>query len=361
MILRLPSRRTAGGAAAMMLAVLLWASFALTLRGLSGSTLTTIDVTLLRFGTPLVLLAPGIPRTLRRLREERTGTVLLLLVGGLPHFLLSALGGSLAPAALVGLLIPGTVPLFVTLFTLCGLLGARSRVRGTQLAAAAVIGAGVLLAAGQAGSADVLLGVGVLLAAGCAWAVYTCGLRDTGLSLSSVVLVICAPSAALATLLALTGAMPSALLQGTASPGETLLLLALQGIGTGVLSTVAYAQAVRLLGGGPAATAGALSPVVTAVLAAPLLAEPVTPGRAAALAVIVAGVVLFNAPRTRRRMRLRPRPGAETPTTAMTSMTSERSATATSPAAATRSPVRATSPGAAVPVAPAARAPLMTD
>lgn len=282
----------------MAAAVLLWASFALTLRGVGATTLTTIDLTLLRFLTPLVVLAPWIPRALVQLRGERLRVVLLLLSGGLPHFLLSAAGGHHAPAALVGLLIPGTVPLFVTLLTL---VITRARVRGRQLIAVAVIVVGVAVAAAQAASPTMLAGIGVLLTAGFVWAVYTLGLRDTRLGLTSVILVICAPSAAGAAMLALTGAMPSHLLAGAARGQDVLLFLALQGIGTGVVSTFAYAHAVRTLGSGPSATAGALSPVVAALLAVPLLGEPVTAGRAAALALIVLGVVLFTlAPRRSR-------------------------------------------------------------
>ncbi|MET4159490.1 DMT family transporter [Agromyces sp. PvR057] len=292
-----PSRNLAIGVVAMAVAVLLWASFALTLRAVGSSSLTTIDLSVLRFATPVLALSPWLPRAIREVRAARCTTVLLLLVGGLPHFLVSALGAHLAPAALVGLVIPGTVPLFVTALAV---LGGRTRVPARHLASVAVIVVGVAAAAVLASASAAPLGIAALLTAGFVWAVYTVGLKRSALSLTSTVLVVCVPSAAAALVLACSGAMPSNLLAGTALPNDILLFTVLQGLGTGILSTIAYAYAVRALGSGIAATAGALSPVVAAGLAVPLLGEPVTVGIVVAMSIVVAGVVLFNAPRRRR-------------------------------------------------------------
>ncbi|SFR79401.1 EamA domain-containing membrane protein RarD [Agromyces sp. CF514] len=285
------------GVVAMATAILLWASFALTLRGVGGSSLTTVDLSMLRFAAPVVVLAPWIPRAVREVGAERRATLVLLLVGGLPHFLVSALGGHLAPAALVGLIIPGTVPLFVTVIAFATL---RGRMPVRQAASVTLIVAGVAAAALLMADSVPPLGLAALLAAGFVWAVYTLGLKRSSLSLTSTVLVICAPSALIAGALAVTGAMPSNLLAGSARPGDVVLFTVLQGIGTGVVSTIAYAHAVRVLGSGIAATAGALSPVVAAGLAVPLLGEPITAGIVVAMAIIVSGVLVFNAPGHRR-------------------------------------------------------------
>ncbi|MGI9824888.1 DMT family transporter [Agromyces sp. Marseille-Q5079] len=293
------SRRRALGVVAMTVAVLLWASFALTLRGVGASSLTTIDLSMLRFATPVLALAPWLPRAIREVRSERRTTILLLLLGGLPHFLVSALGGHLAPAALVGLIIPGTVPLFVTALVL---VGGRARVPARQLASVAVIVVGVAAAAMLTSASAAPIGLAALLTAGFIWAVYTVGLKRSTLSLTTTVLVVCLPSTLAAVALACSGAMPSHLLAGTALPADVLVFTVLQGLGTGILSTISYAYAVRVLGSGIAATAGALSPVAAAGLAVPILGEPVTGGVAIAMAIVVTGVLLFNAPRRRRRV-----------------------------------------------------------
>ena len=294
-----PTRQLVIGVVAMATAVLLWASFALTLRGVGGSSLTTIDLSMLRFTIPVVALSPWLPRAIREVRAERRTTVALLFVGGLPHFLISAIGASLAPAALVGLIIPGTVPLFVTALVV---VGGRARIPARQLASVALIVVGVAAAAVMTNGIVPPIGIAVLLAAGFVWAVYTIGLKRSTLSLTTTVLVICAPAAVAAIGLACSGAMPSNLLAGTALPGDILLFAVLQGLGTGIVSTIAYAQAVRVLGSGIAATAGALSPVAAAALAVPLLGEPITAGVAVAMAIVVAGVLFFNAPVRRRRV-----------------------------------------------------------
>jgi drug/metabolite transporter (DMT)-like permease len=234
-------------------------------------------------------------------RREPGGVVLVLCAAGLPHFLLSELGGSLTSAALVGLLIPGSVPLF-----LAALLFARrrERVAPRRLLALGAILVGVAATTVLRTSPGSLAGIGALLAAGCAWAVYTLGLRRTELDPVGVVLVLCVPSALAAGALGLTGLLPSHLLDGTAPLPAVGLFVVLQGVGTGIVSTLSYAYAVRRLGSSTSATTGALSPVLATVAAVPLFGEPITGGTVVALLFIVGGVVAGNLPPGRRTSRV---------------------------------------------------------
>jgi drug/metabolite transporter (DMT)-like permease len=279
------------GAGALAATVVLWSSFALSAKGIGESSLSTIDVALIRFLTPAALLVPWIPRTVRALRQERPRALLLLLVGGLPHYLLFAFGAHLTTAGLTGLLVPGTVPLFVTAIVF---LAWRSRIPGRQLLALGAIVTGVVASAFQATPTTTIAGIGVLLAGGLAWALFTIGLRHTKLDPIAVVVLICAPSALAAAGIAISGLMPSHLADGTARLPDILLFAALQGVGTGLLSTLCYAYAVRSLGGNISAATGAMSPVLTAVVAVPLFGELLTPALAVALALIVIGVITFN-------------------------------------------------------------------
>ncbi|WP_442875111.1 EamA family transporter [Actinoplanes sp. NBC_00393] len=80
-----------------------------------------------------------------------------------------------------------------------------------------------------------------------------------------------------------------------AAPASNIALFAvLQGVGTGILSTLSYAYAVRRLGSSIPAVTGAISPVLTTLLAVPLFGEPITVGISTALALIVGGVITFN-------------------------------------------------------------------
>lgn len=278
------------GIAALSVAVMMWASFALTLRGIGSSSLTPVDVALLRFGTPAVLLAPWIPRAVRQLRAEKPAALLLLTAGGLPHFLLSAWGGLLTSASLVGILLPGTAPLFVAAILW---MWRRQRPSGVRIAALIVIVVGIGVTAALTRSSATLTGIAILLGGGCAWAVYSIGLRDTRLDLTSVALVVCVPAATCAALLGLAGE-PSHLIAGTARLSDVALFTVFQGIGTGIVSTFAYAYAVRMLGSSTAATWGALSPVLTTLAAVPLLGEGIMPATVAALVLVVGGVVAYN-------------------------------------------------------------------
>jgi drug/metabolite transporter (DMT)-like permease len=270
----------------MAVTVAVWAGFALSIRGIGVSSLTTMDAALIRFVTPLLLLSPWIPRTLRRVRGERPIVLAGLCVGaGLPFSLVASAGGRLTSAGLVGLVIPGTVPIFVTLLAY-GILG--SKIRLPQAAALAGILGGVALAGGRPAGAGTL----VLVLAGFLWAIYTMSLRVSVLDPMGTVIALCLPSALLAALSIATGAAGSNLATGTARAGDVLLYLAVQGAGVGVLAALCYPIAIRRLGSRTAAGLGALSPVVTAVAAVPLFGEPLT--TIGAFALVVGSVVAFN-------------------------------------------------------------------
>lgn len=274
------------------------------MRGIGASSLTTVDASLLRFGVPALLLLPMLGRLLDGIRREPRAVLALLVLGGLPHFVVSALGAQLTSAALVGILLPGTAPLFaaIILFAWRGERPGRGRA-----VALATIGIGAACTAVLTGSAAASAGVLVLLVGGALWAVSTLGLRGTRLDMPSVVLVLCLPSVLVALALAATGVLPSNFLRGEAALHDIVHFGAVQGIGTGIVSTVAYATAVRLLGS-TAATWGALSPVVTTLVAIPVLGEAITPATVAALALVVGGVVAYSllGRRTARGATVRP-------------------------------------------------------
>jgi len=293
------SPRVAVGTAALAAVVALWSAFALSTRALDGAGLTVADAAVVRFAVPGLLLVPWIPRTLRALRTERPAVVALVLLAGLPHFLIFAWGAHLTSAALTGLLVPGTVPLFVAVLLF---LRHRTAVSRRRLLALGAIVAGVAAAATLTGDTASVGGIAVLVGAGFVWAVYTLGLARTRLDPLGVIVIVSLSSALAAVALIATGAMPSHLLAGTADLASLGTYALVQGIGTGLLSTACYVVAVKNLGSSITATAGALSPVLTALVAVPLLHEPLTAGLAVALALIVTGVVVFTlAPRRAAR------------------------------------------------------------
>ncbi len=266
--------RTTLGWAAVAAVVALWSSFALSARAVEGTGLTMADAAIVRFAVPALVLSPWIPRTLRALRGERITVVALILAAGLPHYLLFAWGAHLTSAALTGLLVPGTVPLFVAI-----LLFARSRrcpPGGRMLALAAIIAGVGASAAFTAGSVQPG-GIAVLIAAGFVWAAYT--RRNVPVRPRSDR----GDPAGLPHLRRGRGRprrerrTAVAPLRRNGRPGALGGYAVVQGVGTGLLSTACYVVAVKNLGSSMPAAAGALSPVSPRSSPSPCSASPSPP------------------------------------------------------------------------------------
>ncbi|MBT2439176.1 DMT family transporter [Streptomyces sp. ISL-36] len=279
--------------AALVLTVIIWAAFALSARALGSSTLLPADAALLRFGVPLLVLAPALWRRRRRLIAVRPGTAAKIVCGaGVPFFLAAMYGGSLTSAAFVGAIVPGMVPLFVSALLVASGRGAP---RGTQTAGLVLIVAGVVALVWRHTAAldqDALLGSGVLLVASGLWALYTVGLREVDLDPIGSIGLLCLPSFAVIALLALAGVLPTGLAR--AAGGDILLFLVVQGLGVGLCAGLLYAFAIRRLGPERSATVGSLSPVVVVLLAVPLLNESPTLSVLVGVPLITSGVVLAN-------------------------------------------------------------------
>ncbi|MEU6621050.1 DMT family transporter [Streptomyces litmocidini] len=287
------------GMLALLLTVAIWAAFALSARALSASTLLPADAALLRFGVPLVVLAPALWRRRRRLAAVRLAPAAKIVCGaGVPFFLAAMYGGSLTSAAFVGAIVPGMVPLFVSALMVAG---GKSAPRGTQAAGLALIVAGVVALVWRytaALDADVLLGTGTLLVASGLWALYTVGLREIDLDPIGSIGLLCLPSFAVVALLTLTGVLPTGLAH--AAGGDIALFLVVQGLGVGLCAGLMYAFAIRRLGPERSSVVGSLSPVAVVLLAVPLLDESPTLPVVVGVPLITLGVALANRrPRTK--------------------------------------------------------------
>jgi drug/metabolite transporter (DMT)-like permease len=283
------------GVAAMVIALTMWSAFALSIRAMGHSALTPMDMALVRFAVPLVVLAPFLPSRWKALQQVRLGPALLIAVGaGLPFFMLAEAGAAKTSAAYIGSFIPGGAPIFVALAYLAfaGRAVSRTTLMGLGLilcGALALIGPDFLAARpGAGGGALLLLGAGAL------WAAYTIGLREAGLDPVGAAILLCAPSAAAALAAVGLGWAPSHM---TAEPLPSLAaFVAIQGLGVGVIASLTYVQAIRRLGPTRSAAIGALSPALTALAATPLLGETLTAPVAIGVALVTAGVMLAQRP-----------------------------------------------------------------
>ncbi|MFD5512005.1 DMT family transporter [Streptomyces sp. NPDC127051] len=291
----------AKGTLALVVTVLIWAAFALSARALSSSSLLPADAALLRFGVPVLVLAPALWRSRRRIAAVRPATALKIACGaGVPFFLAAMYGGSLTSAAFVGSIVPGMVPLFVSALMVAGGRGAP---RGTQAAGLGLIAVGVVALVWRYVvplNTQVLAGAGILLVASGLWALYTVGLKEVDLDPVGSIGLLCLPSFAVMAFLVLTGVLPTGL--ASAAGSDIALFLVVQGLGVGLCAGLLYAFAIRSLGAERSSTVGSLSPVAVVLLAIPLLGESPTAAVLVGVPLITAGVALANRrPRTRNR------------------------------------------------------------
>jgi drug/metabolite transporter (DMT)-like permease len=289
-----PATSRLAGWVAIAVAVTIWAGFALSIRAIGVSALAPADVALIRFGLPVLILAPWLASRLPALRRVRPLDAALVALGaGLPFFFTASWGGGLTSAAHVGALIAGTTPLSVALLAFLIDRTALSHARGRALAL--ILGGVALLVAGQ-GALDgaALGGAGLLLGASLMWGAYTLGLRRAGLDPIGCTLLLCLPSLAALGAMIATGTVETRIM--TVPFTEILPFLVVQGLGVGVLASLAYAAAIARLGPATCAAVGSLAPALAALGAVPLLGESLTPMIFAGIVIVTLGV--FRAARS---------------------------------------------------------------
>jgi len=277
----------------MVLTVLIWAGFALSIRAIGASPLAAGDVALIRFGLPTLLLLPFLPSRWSMLRRVKPLSALMILVGaGLPFFFMASVGGKATSAAHVAALIAGTTPLSVALvaYALDG-----QRIGAARARAIAIILAGVMLllvSQSHASQGTFVGGAATLLLASLLWGSYTLGLRRAGLDAIGCALLLSVPSFLVLVLLVSLGLVDSHIGHFTLSNAMPFLLA--QGLGVGVISSVSYALAIRHLDTPRCSAIGSLAPALACLGAVPLLGESLTLTVVCGVAVITTGVILAN-------------------------------------------------------------------
>lgn len=270
--------------------VLIWSTFALSIRAVGSTSLSPGDVALLRFGAPTLLLIPVIPKTIRNIRHQPWyWTALIAFGGGFPFLMLVQQGGAATSAALVGTIPPGTIPVFITIFG--AILGTHfTTVRWLGIAC---IAAGVIVSM-QGSGASHLAGVGLLLTAGALWSLYVLAVSKTRYRPIDIVVLLSVPSSFMVGAFMAAGWLQTTLFTGTAVIAEVLSYAVLQGVVIGIISTLLYSFAISNLGASRAALMGSVSPVITTVGAVPLLGETPSAITVICLALVSVGALTAN-------------------------------------------------------------------
>jgi len=326
----MPFSPRATGIAAAVVTVAIWTGFIVIGRASAGFTLLPFDIALLRIlGAGAVLLPWG--RVLAR-RAAAAGqatsllgfsplplrqTVLTGLFGGLLYALLAYAGFFFAPAAHASVLMPGSLPLWTAL--LAALLLA-DRITPARALGLACIVAGDLLVGGASllgafGGGEVWKGDLIFMASAFCWSVYGVLARRYGLdpvrATIAVTAFACFTYVPAFALLAGSGVLPTRLAQ--APWGEIAFQALFQGVGSVVISGIAFVQMVRAFGPVRSTMVTALVPGLSALGAVLLLGEPLGWNLAGGLALVTAGILFGVRGATQKRAASAGRTGAGGP------------------------------------------------
>jgi drug/metabolite transporter (DMT)-like permease len=278
--------------------VVIWSGWIIATRFAGESSIGPIAIGLLRYGPPALLLAPVWWRCGLLPRRCPWWIIALMVSGsGAPFLLLAAFAMQTAPAAQVGALLPGTMPLWAALI---GLLLGTSRFSKAQWLGYGLIALGIVLMLATASTPALQpgdhtahpawWGQGLLLVAAACWAIYSHAFRRSGLSPLQGAAVIAAWS------LLINAALATCFGAGLAGVTLHLLLeqLAIQGILSGLIAIFSYGFAVAALGAARAAAFSALAPVLATIGGVVFLDEHPATSDLISIALVTLGVVLAS-------------------------------------------------------------------
>ncbi len=311
--LKRQSPRTLGIAAAIV-TIAIWTSFIVIARFMALKSLTSLDIVLCRIvGAALLLLPWGFFMVRKMRRDDPKAvtslwisplplklTVLLGLFGGVGYAVLAYSAFTFAPAAHGSVLMPGLLPLTTALLSVL-LLGEVLN-KGRKLGLLLILCGGLLVggasiwqayAASSSGS-QVWRGDVLFVCASSCWAFYTVLCRKHRLEAvptTIAVIVFCAFTyVPIYSLLVGAGVLASKL--ATAPLWEIVFQTFYQGMGSVVISGIAFTQMIHYFGPVRSTMLTALVPGLSALGAVIFLGEPLGINLIMGLALVTLGIIV---------------------------------------------------------------------
>ena len=288
----LPQHRALGVLAALGV-VVIWSLWIVGTRHAATGHLDLCAVGFLRFAIPAMVFAPFWLRTGLLPRDMPLHTLVGLMGCGAPFFLVAATAARYTPAAEIGPLLTGTMPLMATALAYMVLRERMSRLRCIGAIKIAVGIAVIGLSGLSNGFNNSIAQAGLLLAAAM-WSVYTIAFKQSMLSPVSATAVVSIWSAIA---FAPFGLPPLIAALGSGLSPSILMQAALQGILSGVVAVNLYAIAIQRLGVARGSAFIALVPAGAALLAIPMLGEYPTATDVLGMAITAMGVLFMNVSR----------------------------------------------------------------
>lgn len=280
------------GVTSALATVTIWAAWLIVTRYAMTSDFTAVDIGLLRFVVPFVLLAPIWLRKGIWPKGLSIANGLIMLVGsGAFYTLLVASALQYVPASHVGILLPGVMAVWAVLIAVV-MFGERPG--WVRLAGYATVITGIVLLAvlkpGHSTGDTILYGYGLVSAGAFMWACYTHAMRQSGLGALEAAAFVGFWSFVIMAVVALfTGShIPDAPMD------DVLLLLVTQGLLAGCVAVVTYGLAVRHIGSTGASAFGAMTPALTALGGVFLLGEEGNLALAIAVGLVIFGVMVAS-------------------------------------------------------------------
>ncbi|MBX2830048.1 MAG: DMT family transporter [Rhodospirillales bacterium] len=277
------------GVTSALATVCIWAGWLIATRYAMTSSFTAVDIGLLRFVVPFILLSPiwikkGIwPKGLSLING------LMMLVGsGAFYTLMVASALQFVPASHVGILLPGVMAVWAVLIAvvLFGERPGKTRIVGYGAVIVGVLSLVALKPAGEV-SSDMLLGYGLVSAGAFMWACYTHAMRQSGLGALEAASFVGFWSFVIMAIIALFTGTTLA----DAPTGDVMMLVVAQGLLAGCVAVITYGLAVRHIGSTGASAFGAMTPALTALGGVVLLGEDGNLPLVLAVVLVILGVM----------------------------------------------------------------------
>jgi len=286
------SRPAVAGSLAALSSVLIWSGWIVFTRHGVTTDVPPVTLGLLRYSIPALIMLPLLLRSGAAFRKAGWAKCAIMVCGsGAPFFLICSKAMTLAPAAHVGVMLPGVMPMFVALFAFA-LFG--ERYSGARLVGYGLVLAGVVALGGasliEAGAGD-WRGHALLLLSAASWACFTHAFKRSGLTAWQAAALINAVSVVIMVAIDVLQDGPPL----WSIPWPTLAQQGFaQGILSGLLALAAYSYAVGVLGASKASAFVSLTPALTAVIAAFALGEWPDAVTIVAVLIVGAGVALAS-------------------------------------------------------------------
>jgi drug/metabolite transporter (DMT)-like permease len=286
----MPSRFALGAACAIG-TILIWAGWLVMMRVGMKSHLAVPDLIALRFFVAGILLAPVVATRGWALdRLGWGGLAAITIGGGAAYTLVVGLGLNFAPVAHASAFTQGVLPLTTAIFAVLILKEQLTPWRKAGIALI-VVGAATIAGLDATDLGRETIGHLIFLSATLLWAMFTVALRKSSLDPVHATALACVGSLIVYVPIyfALFG---TRILQ---VPWHELLFQGFyQGVLAGVLSLILFVRAVALIGASAAGAFIALGPVITALLAIPVLGEWPSVADWVGIVIISVGVYLAS-------------------------------------------------------------------